>query len=148
MKHKIVIGALFVVVVVFFYMYFFGNKPKFTLLHVGDAALKVELADTLGKQRQGLSGRESMPSEQGMLFIMGLPDRHSFVMREMKFPIDIVWIRDSKVVDISFDVPYPQGNEKPATVQPQVPANLVLEVNAGWTRTNRIKIGDSVRTSK
>ncbi len=148
MKHKIIIGALGLALLGFFYMHFLGNKPKYTLLHVGDAALKVELADTLGKQYQGLSGRASMPSEQGMLFIMGVADRHTFIMRDMKFPLDVVWIREGKVVDMSQDVPNPERNEKPMTMQPQAPADLVLEVNAGWTRTHHIKIGDSVSTSK
>jgi uncharacterized membrane protein (UPF0127 family) len=148
MKGKFAVICLVLVVLSFFYIRFLGNRPKYTLLSIGETSVKVEVADTIGKQRQGLSGRAPLGSDHGMLFVMATPDRHAFVMRDMKFPLDIVWIRDNKVVDISLDVPHPVNNEKPATVQPSEPANLVLEVNAGWTRMHQIKIGDTVRESK
>lgn len=148
MKGKFALICLVVAILGFFYIRFLGNKPKYTLLYIGDTPVKVETADTIGKQRQGLSSRITLGREEGMLFVMATPDRHTFIMRDMKFPLDIVWIRDGKVVDVSLDVPNPVNNEKPATVQPPEPANLVLEVNAGWTRTHQIKIGDIVRESK
>lgn len=148
MKGKFALICLVLAIFGFFYMRFLGNKPKYTLLYIGETAVKVEKADTIGKQRQGLSGHAPLGADQGMLFIMATPDRHTFIMRDMKFPLDIVWIRDNKVVDVSLDVPNPTNNEKPATVQPSEPANLVLEVNAGWARTHQIKIGDTVRESK
>ena len=129
-------------------MRFLGNRPKYTLLRVGESVVKVEVADTLGKQVQGLSGRASLGADDGMFFVMPTSDRHTFIMRDMKFPLDIIWIDGGTIVDITRDVPPPQNNEPPKTVNPSVPADRVLEVNAGWTRLHTINIGDTVTESK
>jgi uncharacterized membrane protein (UPF0127 family) len=64
----------------------------------------------------------------------------------MRFPIDIVWIRGARVVDVTADVPPPAGtNEALATYSPDRPANRVLEVNAGWAAAHGVTRGDRVR---
>jgi uncharacterized membrane protein (UPF0127 family) len=67
-------------------------------------------------------------------------------MRDMKFPIDIVWFNDGVVVDIAsfikpeFDVP----EEDLMIYLPRMEANVVLELPAGWTVRNDLKIGDKI----
>ena len=66
----------------------------------------------------------------------------------MYFDIDILWIIDDRVVDITFAAKAPPKEEfvAPKTVyQSKFPVNKVLEVNAGWVEKNGIKTGDVVR---
>ena len=89
-----------------------------------------------------------MPAGEGMYFPMGLPSIYSFWMNDMHFPLDIIWIRAGKVVDISKNVPYPLPGNPPATAQPKEPADAVLEVNADFTEKHGVKIGDAIQLDK
>lgn len=144
MKQKIIPIALVLMVILFAYLRFFGNRPKQYTMRVGGANVALEIADTVGKQRQGLSGRASLPENQGMYFPMGEPSRYVFWMKDMQFPLDIIWIRDGRIVDISENVPYPVGDHVPVSVQSKEPASGVLEVNADFTEKHGTKIGDTV----
>jgi len=98
------------------------------------------------KERQiGLSGRDSLPKDQGMIFQFENPDYYGFWMKDMKFPIDIIYIKDDKIVTIFPDVPSPQSeNDIPPVLRPSQPADTVLEINSGESQKNGFKIGDSV----
>jgi len=114
-------------------------------MRVGSAQVRVEIADTAEKQQQGLSDRATLPENQGMYFPMVSTARHTFWMNRMHFPLDIIWIREEKIVDISENVPYPLEGETPIAVSPKEPADAVLEVNADFTEKYNIKIGDNAR---
>lgn len=141
---KIIPIALVVMAVAFIYVRFSAFRPNLAQMKVGSAVVRVDIADTVGKRQQGLSGRENLPRDQGMLFTFDAPLKYSFWMKDMRFPLDFIWIREGRVVDITENVPYPIGNSPPATVQPQEPATAVLEVNADFTERHSIKIGDAV----
>lgn len=107
-------------------------------LKINDADLYVELADTPGKRAQGLSGRKELKENRGMLFVLDKPDIYSFWMKDMNFPIDIIWIgEDLKIVDITRNA---KPESYPKTFQPKKPAKYVIEVNAGWTLKNNITL--------
>ena len=87
---------------------------------------RVSLEQDLEK---GLSGRESMPENQGMLFTFESSGKHCFWMKDMKFPLDMIWINaDKKVVYVKKNV---QPSTYPNTFCPDQPALYVIEVNAG-----------------
>ena len=146
MKQKIILILLALMALLFMYLRFFGNRPtRHTMtMRVGNTNVKLEIADTVGAQRQGLSGRKRLPEGHGMYFPMGAPSRYAFWMKGMQFPLDILWIRDGHIVDISENVPYPVGDHPPVSVQPEEPASGVLEVNADFTEQQGTKIGDAI----
>ena len=143
-KQKLVPFFLIAFVLAFLYLRFTTFRPHLKTMRVGTTTIAVDIADTVGKQRQGLSWRPSMPEDQGMYFLLGTPATHGFWMKDMHFPLDIIWIRNGVIVDISENVPYPLEGQTPASVQPKEPADAVLEVNAGFTQRHGIKIGDEV----
>ena len=110
------------------------------LVVIKDIEINVELADTAEKKSQGLSGRNSLLQNQGMLFVYDKPAFYSFWMKDMQFPIDIIWIDENyRVTDIAKSVP---PDSFPQTFQPQNLAQYVLEVNAGFSDKNDIRVGD------
>jgi len=116
-------------------------------ISVNGILVEVEVARTMEEKMQGLSGREMLPEGKGMLFVYDQPVRPSFWMKEMRFSIDIIWIRNGKVVDVSADLPYPQLSQPLSelpTFSPSEFATHVLEVPAGWAEKNGVVIGSEV----
>lgn len=101
-------------------------------LFFGGNAISVEVADTQAARERGLSGRACIQAGQGMLFTFDEAAIHPFWMNEMRFPIDIIWIRNGVVVEVAADLPPPSETFwVPATHQPSEPADMVLELKAG-----------------
>lgn len=112
-------------------------------LRVGEIEFRIEVANNNVTRTKGLSGRESLGENEGMLFIFEKPDTHSFWMKGMNFPLDIIWISDGQVVEISENLP-PAALPNLTVYSPHQPVNMVLEVNAGAARDKGIKAGDSI----
>ena len=106
---------------------------------VGGVVLQVELAETAQQQERGLSHRDSIEQGKGMLFTFNTEGEHPIWMKDMQFPIDIIWIdAEMRVVHIEQRVApetYPQTFTSPS------PAKYVLEVPAGYA-SGRITVND------
>ena len=72
-------------------------------------------------------------------------------MKGMLIPIDIIWINDGKVSLINENVPQPATPDVPESnlpsYSPKDPIDYVLEVMAGFSKENKIKVGDAVDLS-
>lgn len=107
--------------------------------------IHVDLAITPDQQAKGLSIKNSLNDSEGMLFPFDKPGDYSFWMKDMKFPIDILWIDTSnKIVHI-------EKNLQPCiffllcpSYSPHSNSKYVLEINADLTTRNNITVGDSV----
>jgi uncharacterized membrane protein (UPF0127 family) len=109
--------------------------------------LKVEVADTTEKMILGLSHREKLRDNEGMLFVYHDWDRRTFWMKDMKFDLDILWIDGDKIVRISRNAR--AENSHPLRIyDSNVPVNMVLEINAGLTDLWGIKEGQLIRISE
>ncbi len=102
--------------------------------------IAVEIADDVEERRVGLSEHIFLDSDRGMLFLFDGPSRPPFWMKDMDFPIDIVWLHDGTVVGIESDV-QPVTVEDPPSVRPIVDIDQVLEVNAGFAAKHGLKTG-------
>ncbi len=117
-----------------------SGMVKMTL---GGTPIYVDVADTEEEIVRGLSGRESLGPQQGLLFRFPRPGYWEFWMKDMLFPIDIVWLDGNlRVIDIKHDA---QPSSYPESFRPIAPASLVIEVNAGFTEIYGIKIGEAAR---
>ncbi|HWA51809.1 MAG TPA: DUF192 domain-containing protein [Patescibacteria group bacterium] len=113
--------------------------------------IMVEIANTEALREKGLSGINSLPSDQGMIFDFGTknitPLNARFWMKGMLIPLDFIWITNNKVVEITPNVPAPAANTPDNQLliyQPSENIDFVLEVNAGFAMNNLIKVGDNV----
>jgi hypothetical protein len=96
-----------------------------------DVCYAVEIARTPEAQERGLMGRDSLAPGQGMLFMFVAPNRYGFWMKNMKFPIDILWL-DGQGNIVHSVQSAPTCTAEPCPVYtPPSEALYVLEVPAG-----------------
>lgn len=115
---------------------------------IGDTLINVEISDTPEKRNKGLSGRGSIASDSGMLFVFDNPTKPRFWMKDMKFPIDIIYISNQKVVDLLKNIPPPSPNQSDDTLLLYEPVTIIdqaVEVNGGFVSSHGISIGDTVQ---
>lgn len=120
-----------------------SEKPLPTVT-IGTARILVDVATTTAAVRRGLSGRLRLEENRGMLFIFPVADIYRFWMPDMHFPIDIIWIHDGEVADISRNVSNDFDPANPRFYSPRTKSERVLEVNAGFAEKHGIEIGDPV----
>ena len=143
-----------IVVVIFFMALFFLLNQKAVLtsnkivedihfINIGGKILKVELAITPEGRTKGLSGRNELKEDESILFVFDYPSLYPFWMKDMNFPIDIIWIDENyKIVFIKKNA---QPESYPETFSPPVESSYVLEVNALFSDKNNLKVGDIVQ---
>ncbi len=94
--------------------------------------MRLEIADEAGEREAGLSDRPPLRDSEGMVFVFEKEGIYPFWMKDMRFPLDILYLRDGVVTEVFFGIPPPASGQEPVTVRPQKPANQVLEVRAGF----------------
>lgn len=116
------------------------------LVNINGQELRVLVANTDRHLFQGLSNRDSLGDYDGMLFIFNRREQHTMVMRDMRFPLDMIWIDGEVIVDIAPELaPEPGRTETELTLYPgRAPSTMVLEVPAGFVAKYSLKIGDRV----
>lgn len=121
-----------------------SKQERMYQITVGGKSLDVEVVSGPEEMKQGLSGRTEIGSD-GMLFAFAFEQRPAFWMKDMLFDIDIIWINEDKVVDITRNVSKPKDYNAELTMySPNQAVNYVLEVNAGDVDKMGISVGDTV----
>lgn len=117
-------------------------------LEFDNALVYVALAGTRTERMMGLSRQKDIGEDEGLLFNFEKSDRHGIWMKDMYFPIDIIWLdKDWKIVDIKEDA-RPESYKSVTnaeTYYPQKNALYVLEVTAGFAKKFGLKEGDHAR---
>jgi uncharacterized membrane protein (UPF0127 family) len=151
-KIKIVLGLLIFAIIIFVVLLVYGNiknipfvTPQETVT-IHNQTFAVTVASTIQEQEKGLSGRQSLPQNQGMYFPFASSGFYAFWMKDMKFPLDIIFINNGKVVTVYKDL-QPGVGSNPPIYKPYQPANAVLEINAGLANKYTISDGDTVKTN-
>jgi hypothetical protein len=128
------------------FWFVYSPHPVGAIVAIGDglASVKAEVAASPLARMRGLSGHAPLGPDEGMLFLFSSSQKYSFWMKDMKFPIDIIWIDGTRIVDITEDVPAPSGQGALPTFRPKQAANAVLEVNAGYARQHGLAAGLTV----
>jgi uncharacterized membrane protein (UPF0127 family) len=117
------------------------NPASFKKIIVGKTPLRVEVAVTLEKQERGLMFRQSMPENEGMLFVYKEPQEMSFWMRNTFIPLDIAFVdADGIILNIHQAKPLDDSIHYRSAGA----AKYVIETNQGWFSRNGIRPGDKV----
>lgn len=116
--------------------------PDTVSVDIGSTTVKASVADTLAERIQGLSGTPFLPDDVVKLFAFGASGSHSIWMKDMNYPLDIMWVDlEGSIVHIEENITpdtYPESFSSPT------PAWYVIEANAGFVSLNNISLGDEV----
>ena len=99
--------------------------------------------DPVSRRSRGLSGRPGLKRGTGMLFVYDHPQPIGIWMKDMRFSLDILWIREGRIVQIEKNAP-PLTAVGPERVYTAT-GEMVLELPAGFAADRKIKVGDSVK---
>jgi uncharacterized protein len=148
-KNKNLLIFFLIIVLGFILFYFLLHKnvsenvlktEDINFVKIGGQKIKVELASTSEKQEKGLSGREKIGENEGMLFIFENSGIHLFWMKDMNFPIDIIWLnKEKKIVFLKENV---LPTTFPESFSGEKDSKYVLEVFAGFSKKNNLKLGE------
>lgn len=141
----IIIGAACVVGVYVAYIGLFLRSDRIYFPKY-EQSFAVEIADTEELRTQGLSGRASLPSGHGMWFAFEDEAQRTFWMKNMEFPLDIIWLNNEKeIIGIESQAQPPSEGVNDENLQRYVSpidTQFVLEVNAGAAAAIGLEIGD------
>ena len=142
----IITPVLIIIAGILIWRLFFYLPPTNSIrIKIGNSNYNVELATTIAQKTKGLSGRDTLCKNCGMLFTFGFETNLPFWMKDTLIPLDMIWLdKNGKIVDIQ------TASEINSTkiYQNQTPAQYVLELNANDSQKINLKIGDIIDLSK
>ena len=117
-------------------------KPSSYQAQLADQAYSLEIVDTAAERQQGLSGRQSLKTKHGLLFVYPELGDHGIWMKDMNFAIDIIWLNDhQQVVGLASDV---QPSSYPRVWRVPRLSQYIIEINSGQIDSLGLTIGDQV----
>ena len=142
----IITPVLIIIAGILIWRLFFYLPPATSIkMKIGNNNYNIELATTIAQKTKGLSGRNTLCKNCGMLFTFGFETNLPFWMKNTLIPLDMIWLdKNGKIVDIQ------TASEINSTkiYQNQTPAQYVLELNANDSQKINLKIGDIIDLSK
>ena len=123
------------------------EQNQTALVSVGGAKIMAILSTTPDSQSKGLAIKDNLNENEGMLFVFDSPQKYSFWMKDMKFPIDIIWINSTgQIVHIEKNLP-PCVLWLPCpSYAPNDNSMYVLEVVSNFTNKYDVSVGDPVNS--
>jgi uncharacterized protein len=137
-----VVFAILIVVSLGFIINKKNNTLKTGSVVIDENKFNVEIADTQSEREKGLMNRTHLDKNAGMLFVFPAPDIQTFWMKNTLIPLDIIWIGDNTIVEMTTLQAESKNNTPQYT--PKNPANYVLELNSGTAIKYHFKVGDKV----
>lgn len=145
MKKIFFAGVFLIFIIVIFALSKKQSSQNGKTITINGHQFRVEIADTDEKRTRGLSGRDKLEQNEGMLFVFPSPGFYRFWMKDMKFPLDFIWIDNDKIVDLTENVSLPKSaGEILSTFSAKYPFDKVLEINDGKIKSYDIKVGDRI----
>lgn len=136
---------VFFLLALFFFLIGISTLAKTPKITINNRTFNLYIAKSSRDKEVGLSKYTNLSQNQGMLFPFGTASNYSFWMKDMQFPIDIIFIRNNKIVVIYQNVQPPQKNQNLTIYRPQELSDTVLEINAGLSEKYGFKNGDFVK---
>lgn len=132
---------LLILIGIFLFFYFFQKNKETEVVINNKIYITAEVADNIIARMKGLSGKEKLAQNKSMLFVFNNYKKYGFWMKDMNFSLDIVWIKDNEIVEVTERI---NNQDQRKIYRPQTAINYALEVNSGFVEKNKLKIGDRV----
>lgn len=144
MKKTILIAISFLIFIIANAQFYYTT----TIININGVQLHALEAITMAQKIQGLSGRKSLTENQAMLFVYPEENSLSFWMKDMLFPIDMMWLnKKCQVIYIVAAAPPCAPNTDCAIYTPGLPAQYVLETMAGFAKKHAVELGSTINLS-
>ena len=141
----ILLTAIAIVVLLSAFLLSESKAPEYTI-ELGGTQIVVEIADTQQARERGLSGRPELGEGKGLFLIFDEPGIYRIWMKDMLFPLDIIWINaDGQIISMK-EYAEPCTSEC-STYAPESAAKYAVEVDAGFCDSHELKEGDSALLS-
>lgn len=146
MKKIFLIFSVLILVIALAFLNHNSPDKKTPQATINNHIFNLETARTEKEKGIGLAKYTNIPQNFGMLFIFEKPGSYSFWMKNMKFPIDIIFIKNNKIIKIFNNVPTPKSdNEQLSIYTPDQLSDAVLEISAGLSEKYKFKNGDPIK---
>ena len=143
--------TVYLISFLFFVFLFFLNNGHLSLdcgsykkekIKINNTDITVDISNDNCKRKLGLSGRKSLSDNIGMLFLFEKEGRNGIWMKDMNFPIDIIWFdSDEKIILLEKNI---APETYPGVFGEDAVSKFVLEVRSGFIEENNLKIGDKM----
>jgi uncharacterized protein len=121
------------------------NKYLKAKVTVKGFELNADVPITSELMARGLAVKNQLKESEAMLFVFEESAQHSFWMKDMKFPIDIIWLdSDGKVVHIEQNLQPCVSVLICTSYSPDIDSQYVLETVAGFTQRHNISVGTDI----
>lgn len=137
---KPVVFVLATLAIVFLPLIFY--KPPTNTLVLDGQAYTLEIVVSAEERKKGLSGRESLAANEGMLFVEAKPNIACFWMKDMNFAIDIIWLDDKKIIRHLEERLSPKTY--PKSFCPPVKTKYVVELPSGSIDKYQLAVGQKL----
>jgi hypothetical protein len=114
---------------------------------VNDRVIKLEVARTAQERWIGLMNRPRLDPNRGMGFAVSPPRNVEIWMKQMRFPIDIIFLQNGRIKAIQKEA-LPCQTETCPTYQAGTPIDQVIELAAGQSEQLGLKVGDELLVTR
>ncbi len=133
-------------ILVTFFIVRYNNYSSQDYIFLEQNEILLLFADTPELRIKGLSGVKNLEGNTAMLFVFNYPDKHGIWMKDMFFPLDIIWLdEDYKIVSIEKNV---SPNTYPKVFYPTEKSLYVMEGKAGFAEQNSLTVGKVLNLNK
>ncbi len=124
-----------------FAYHFYAPSPSGGKLCFDDRCFLVELAVNETQWQQGLMNRSFLPANKGMLFIFDQEKDRAMWMKNMKIPLDMIFMDKNLFVVSVVDNLQPCSENYCPRISAGQETLYVLEIGAGLTEKEKITVG-------
>ena len=123
-----------------------GQTQVINVKFPSGAFLKAEVADTPEKLRFGLAFRPNLPEGEAMLHIFGESGLHRVWTKGFQFPVDILWVDESKIV-VHLEKNVPPCSDRPCIGNgpPRNDTRYILVTNEGFIAREKVAVGNQLK---
>lgn len=131
--------ASLLIIVIFVVILLFSRKNTINLT-IKNKSYRLEIAKTIFQQAKGLSNRNSLCPDCGMIFTFPSESIQPFWMKDTLIPLDIIWLnQQGRVVTIITGKPNDLSILQNTTL-----AKYVIELNANDAQKLKLSFGDII----
>jgi len=122
-------------------------QPKLPTMkiYLGPETLDTELALTEQQERTGMMFRTNIQETDTMLFVLPVPQRASFWMKNCPESLSAAYIGPDGVIE---EIHHLEKNDTNSVVAARDNIQYVLETKDGWFARHNISTGTAIRTEK